>query len=574
MSESRIRQRTDSVADSGGIPGSYQVPEVYEPEKIGSGELVDVLIQLGDNAEIRVGDETTSGFSLRREAWKGWYEGEEVFSLTNQGLSLTGDINATSGTFSGMISIGSGDSIFTATEQGIALGSDIWEQAPFRVTAKGFLYAIGATLETSLEGNKVLINSEGITVLNLSEDGESIQSIRLGTSSDDFFSITNSSGTSVASISSVGGSAFSSLSSTDWPVVGAGDWTGIGGSLDEILDRRPRGASYAKLTVAGPGTTTATGWREFSMTLHPGRTYRLSGVVWMKSTVAADVAQVQVRYTSAAVGATPTQPVLASTALLLVSTEVSTITRRVGLDTVFSLADLALTVPSALRFLVCYSRVSGTGTVSADVSTNEPGLVVVEDVGLAPRIVDTAVNDGGGVAVTAPPTLRTLTVAASWTNSYVGDGAYYATPNAWQGNTLQAGMRKSMIGFPDLTQLVGATIQSVTLRLHAKHWRNTTGGTAVVGFHTYLGGPTGPMTGLPSYTADVNRSGVWTGLGTGFVDLSANARQEWATGAKRGVYLGLAQGVVDAAFQISGYFAGANDPDPGLRPQLTITYVI
>lgn len=142
------------------------MPEVYVPEKIGSGELVDALIRLGNNAEISVGDETTSGFSLRREAWKGWYEGREVFSLTNQGLKVTGDINATSGVFSGTISIGSADSIFLATEEGISLGADQWGNAPFRVTPRGDLFATSASIsgeyKSANAGERFVINTGGV----------------------------------------------------------------------------------------------------------------------------------------------------------------------------------------------------------------------------------------------------------------------------------------------------------------------------------------------------------------------------------------------------------------------------
>lgn len=295
----------------------------------------------------------------------------------------------------------------------------------------------------------------------------------------------------------------------------------------------------------------------------------------MKSTVAADVAQAQIRYTSAASGETPAQPGLTSPLLLRASAEVSTVARRVGLDSVFSLADLALTVPSALRLLVCYSRTSGTGTVSADASIDEPGMLVVEDLGPAPRLLGATVNDGSGGVVTPAPTAQTLTVTGSWTNPYSGSGTEIGSVNhAWQGQTIARGMRKSMIGFPELTALAGATIQSVTLRLYAAGWVLPDGGAAVVGFHSYLAEPTGSLTTLTSYTADIDRTGVWTGLGFGFITLTGHAPQEWVTGAKRGIYLGLAQGVTDTSGGISGQFAGALDADTTIRPQLTFTYTV
>lgn len=112
-------------------------------------------------------------------------------------------------------------------------------------------------------GAHVSIKGDGVRVYATDVNEGQYEASRWGsTGMDDFWSITTALGVSVASVSSLGSAHFSNLSSTDWPQIGAGDWTGVGGSLDKILDRRPRDlAGYVPLIAAGPGTTTATGWR-------------------------------------------------------------------------------------------------------------------------------------------------------------------------------------------------------------------------------------------------------------------------------------------------------------------------
>ena len=72
-----------------------------------------------------------------------------------QNAKVTGEINATSGTLSSSIAIGTGNSIFKADSNGIYLGNATFASAPFRVTPAGALTATSATLTGSLTADSL-----------------------------------------------------------------------------------------------------------------------------------------------------------------------------------------------------------------------------------------------------------------------------------------------------------------------------------------------------------------------------------------------------------------------------------
>lgn len=436
-------------------------------------------------------------------------------------------------------------------------------------------------------GNHVELKADGVRVYALDLEEGQYEAIRMGTGSDDFWAITTAAGVSVASISSAGAASFSALSSTAWPQIGVGDWTGIGGSLDEILDRRPRGlVGYGHELTGAPATTgtntvNGIGFFEIVLDLLPGRRYKLcTSDIHIKSTVAGDVGQVRVMQTTAVRGTLPTSAGVGVGNVLAVASGVA------GTDVTLTgllYADADLTVAVTTRLLLTYGRVSGTGLVNIAGRPDGPGEVVmwVEDIG--PFQADRAVlNDGGsngiggaGGTAPVPPVASTLTVDGSWSNTYDGAGTHATgIVQLRQGKKPVVGDRKSIVGFRELTELVGATVTSVVLRLNATFWESSPAGVAAVGFHNKLVQPTGTLVGVTGITADVFRSTVWAGLGAGFVDLTAYAPQEWATGVKRGVYLGVAQGTTDADDDLVGSFNGPLDANADLRPQLIITYTV
>ena len=83
-------------------------------------------------------------------------------ALTATNATITGEVNATSGTFNGSISIGSSNSIFKADSNGIYLGNATFGSAPFRVTQGGALTATNATISGSITATS--LNVTGATV--------------------------------------------------------------------------------------------------------------------------------------------------------------------------------------------------------------------------------------------------------------------------------------------------------------------------------------------------------------------------------------------------------------------------
>ena len=84
----------------------------------------------------------------------------EAGALTATNATITGEINATSGTFNGSIAIGTSNNIFKADTNGIYLGNATFGSAPFRVTPAGALTASSATITGAL----TLTNVDGTTV--------------------------------------------------------------------------------------------------------------------------------------------------------------------------------------------------------------------------------------------------------------------------------------------------------------------------------------------------------------------------------------------------------------------------
>ena len=80
-----------------------------------------------------------------------------------QNAKVTGEINATSGTLSSSIAIGTGDSIFKADSNGIYLGNATFASAPFRVSQAGALTASSATLTGNVTASSFTL-SQGATL--------------------------------------------------------------------------------------------------------------------------------------------------------------------------------------------------------------------------------------------------------------------------------------------------------------------------------------------------------------------------------------------------------------------------
>ena len=76
-----------------------------------------------------------------------------------QNAKITGEINATSGTLSSSIAIGTGDDVFKADSNGIYLGDATFADAPFRVSPSGALTAASATLSGAVTASTFTLSS-------------------------------------------------------------------------------------------------------------------------------------------------------------------------------------------------------------------------------------------------------------------------------------------------------------------------------------------------------------------------------------------------------------------------------
>jgi len=377
-----------------------------------------------------------------------------------------------------------------------------------------------------------------------------------------------------AGIDADGVGHFTGLDVTGWPTVAAADYTGRGGRLDAILDRRPRGlVAYGTHGVTATGTDSANGIGFFEIRgdLVQGRQYKLcTSDINLKSTVAGDTVRLRIMQTSAVRGTLPASPGVAAGASVAGASGVA------GSDvTIAELLPPLGEGAQTRRWLLVYARTSGTGLASIAGREGVGGVQMwVEDIG--PSRVSVAVaNDGGsdglgggGAPAPVPPVARTLTVAASWVENYSDGTLITDTTTAVQGQTPLQRMRRAKIGFPALTALTGATITGVQLRLNAVFWATLDGGTAAVGFHGDAT-PTGVQGDLTA--EDAFRVPDWPRATTRLLDLMPYAPQEWVSGVKSGIRLGGDVGT-DSIFY--GRFSGPAEPDLSLRPELTFTYTV
>jgi len=118
----------------------------------------DVALQVGSGSSffkvsstgIQLGDETFASAPFRVTA---------AGALTATDATVTGEINATSGTISSSIAIGTENNIFKADSNGIYLGNATFASAPFRVTQAGALTATSATITGTVTADTFTLSS-------------------------------------------------------------------------------------------------------------------------------------------------------------------------------------------------------------------------------------------------------------------------------------------------------------------------------------------------------------------------------------------------------------------------------
>ena len=174
---------------------------------------------------------------------------------------------------------------------------------------------------------------------------------------------------------------------------------------------------------------------------------------------------------------------------------------------------------------------------------------------------------GGGAGGGGATQEFTTTYSSTWTRSYDQDNSLdISNGDMYQGEYSSThGIRKSLIGFDYATiqsDLSGATISKVELQLKNKHFYNNSGGTLLLGTHSYTSAPNTWSGG----SVDERRSShSWARLAKKYVDITDYA-SDLQSGAARGIAIGPPTSTSNTYYS---YWAGQNSSD---RPVLRITY--
>lgn len=176
----------------------------------------------------------------------------------------------------------------------------------------------------------------------------------------------------------------------------------------------------------------------------------------------------------------------------------------------------------------------------------------------------------GAQYTTPPPQTQTKTYDATWSASWYGFGKRSGT-RAYQGNNQLGdgtGNQYGKIGFNDAqirSDLSGATIDRVELRMSNEHSWNNSGLTARFGSHNNADEPAGSS----STSGSFNRSShSWNKGQTKYVDLPVAIGNELRDNTTKGITTGRTGAGNRSDY---GYFRGHN-ASASQRPRLRITY--
>lgn len=443
-------------------------------------------------------------------------------------------------------------------------------------------------------GTHARMTPTGFRVFRPDANGDGIpdEVVRLGTDTDDIIAIVKADGSLAASLDSSGWASVSGLSTTTWPTIGSPDHTGRGGSLLDILDRRPRGLAGYGLTHTNylSNSTVGRGCFDIPARLYKGRMYEI-GVRCRINSVYNDeggpLAEVWLRWTASALGSrtfTPAPPPSPSMSSEVIGRHFAAVYRpdaeHVTLTKLFSLGEGDNTTYQDVRILLGLTRSVGNYPVTINGAGVDGTELWVKDIG--PFIANAATeNMAGGSdgssstppAAQAPQVQRfSRTWVGTWHQNWKPNGAFIDLPGASQGHDPVNGNMRSYIGFSgpatdgsglSMDQaLSGAVIEEVGVYLYSNHWWNDTGGDIVLGMHGYrdpapgFGGGNEWMFGNMHFRKP---GGEWFSLG-------AISPQNWATGVWKGLMLG-AGGADDLAHY--GRFDTEGSPN---APQINITY--
>lgn len=422
-------------------------------------------------------------------------------------------------------------------------------------------------------------------------DGEPNEVIRLGSSSPDFFAITRTDGTPMASIDQDGRATFQSVTVPDdmtvvgRPLVGPGlrqHLPTLGSVFARSwLDALPHGiVGWGSIITSSPLTNNnpGIGVFEIDVTLAAGRHYEVktSPLRLVSEPDDADpLAEVRLVYTRT-VGTLANPPALPPAPTVnspVLARAITGIVDPLGHGTVIhglikpatQLAGIEDQPDRLYRYRILLTVLLPTPTVFPNMAvgvraeTQDPAQIWVMDAG--PALPNGGqMSTGGGIAMTgqappppppvvAPPRNFTQEFGFTWMQSYRGNGLPYDNDggHAYQGygGSSFVGSARSMIGFPDLTGLLaGATVNSIEIYLYFSHWWYNSGGTAVIGFHGHASQP-GTYGGT---LENVIASGGWPKPGDRWLTITGNHYASFQGGAFRGITLAAPGGSLDKLY--------------------------
>ncbi len=434
-----------------------------------------------------------------------------------------------------------------------------------------------------LGGTHVELTSTGLRVFVADpSDGVPNEVVRLGAgTSEEFFGVTDASGTVVANIDSRGDGSFAGLSAQGDPVF-------AGERLSTLLDSAgPKVVAFGEVTTSSPGTSSEVGWFEVAFNAKPNRQYRVrSNPILLRSrtsdglAVGTGLPRSRLRVTTDG-----TTPALSTPTIW---SDVGTAATKDGAATHHEryIVPNTGTTGMTCRMLMTIHRFGGVDTDIVDgfsSAVRRAGLMV-EELGVPLQNV-AVLNDGAGATVTTTKQTYTFEYEAAWTSAFRGDGSLRTdTLEGYQGYNDSNGNHRTWFGsyqrdtngngqndrllFDDVQ---GAEITKVEVYLYFTHWYYSAGGTAIIGYHNVAGARPTTYDGARDNVDEVRVAG-WARSSGKWITMPSADNDAWRNGGIHGIVIGPGVGT-DREFY--GRTTGKHNNDtgkPSTAPKVRVTF--
>lgn len=420
---------------------------------------------------------------------------------------------------------------------------------------------LSASIKTAEEGQRVELNSQGLQAYDA--DGELTINLTANPSGGDYLTLMGADGTPAASIADTGDASFTNVYADEAVYID-------GASVQDKIDVLPRGVLAMTLCPTDGGLTTepnTPGGAVFGRIVIPA----FSGDRMYKT---AYVGRVNVGSLSPAYVGFNVYYAWDRRATNLDNDGTLFGHQFGGREETSNATDQAnsgehafyFSSPAGTDLHLGYYVVGSMAGLQYQGTT--PGRVWVEDIGplITVDTFDPTTEGGGSDGGSTPVQTYTKTYANTWSRSYNGSGALlHSNDELYQGQYSGTnGNQRSLIGFNYATiqaDLAGATITKVELTMKNVHFYNNSGGTAVIGTHSYTSAPSTWSGGSVNESRE-NES--WAKGATKTVTLSNSFGTDLQSGAARGIAIGPGD---STSLTYYGYFDGRVG-----QPKLKITY--